>query len=319
MTPLEKIQFFIGIPIVILLAMAEGLILSRREHYDWRAFGVSITDVVLRASGNILLPLSIVTPLTALAYEYRLTTIALDGWLAFLLLFIGQDFCYYWYHRAAHRVRWFWANHSVHHSSNQLNLAAALRIGLFGRMSGTLVFFVPLIWFGFDPRIVLTTLALNLLYQFWLHATWIPKLGWLEGVVNTPSAHRVHHAANLDYLDANYGGVLLVFDRMFGTYRPERDDLPCRYGLVEPLLTNNLLRIEFTQWIALGRDLLSVRSPRALFGYLFMPPGWSPHGEGKTTAELRARHQRAQEASAMRTSAAGAEAEPRTLPNATVG
>jgi sterol desaturase/sphingolipid hydroxylase (fatty acid hydroxylase superfamily) len=293
MTLLEKIQFFIGIPIVIVLALVEGLLLSRLSHYDWRACGVSIMDVLLRVSANFLLPLSIVTPLSRLAYDHRLTTIALDGWLAFLLLFIGQEFCFYWYHRAAHRVRWFWATHAVHHSSNQLNLAAALRIGLLGRPTGTLLFFVPLIWFGFDPRIVLATLALNLLYQFWLHTTWIPKLGWLEGVLNTPSAHRVHHAANLDYLDANYGGVLLIFDRLFGTYRPERDDLPCRYGLVEPLLSNNPLRVEFTQWIALGRDLLSVRSPRALFGYLFMPPGWSPHGEGGTTAELRVRHQRA--------------------------
>ena len=131
-------------------------------------------------------------------------------------------------------------------------------------------------------------LSLNLLYQFWIHATWIPRLGWLEYVLNTPSAHRVHHAANLEYLDANYGGVLIVFDRLFGTYRAERDDVPCRYGLVVPMVGYNLLRIELHQWRALGRDLLAARSLRAVVGHLAMPPGWRPDGRGATTEDLRA-------------------------------
>ncbi|MEO7009812.1 MAG: sterol desaturase family protein, partial [Caldimonas sp.] len=190
---------------------------------------------------------------------------------------------------AAHRVRWFWCNHAVHHSSNELNLAAAYRIGVLSRLTGSTLFYVPLIWLGFAPRVVFEMLSLNLLYQFWIHATWIPKLGGFEYVLNTPSAHRVHHAANLDYLDANYGGVLIVFDRLFGTYRAERTDLPCRYGLVEPVRGHNPLRIEFQQWLALVRDLLRARSLRAFFGYLAMPPGWNPHGAGHTTAELRAR------------------------------
>jgi hypothetical protein len=154
------------------------------------------------------------------------------------------------------------------------------------------LFFVPLVWLGFDVRTVLSVLTLNLLYQFWIHATWIPKLGWLELVLNTPSAHRVHHASNPEYLDANYGGVLIVFDRLFGTYVAERADLPCRYGLVHPLTSYNPLRVEFAQWLSLGRDLLHARSLRALLGHLLMPPGWSPDGEGETTAELRARQQR---------------------------
>jgi hypothetical protein len=125
-------------------------------------------------------------------------------------------------------------------------------------------------------------------------------------VLNTPSAHRVHHAANLDYLDANYGGVLIVFDRLFGTYRAEREDLPCRYGLVEPMRGHNPLRIEFQQWLALGHDLLRARSLRAFFGLLAMPPGWNPHGAGHTTAELRARAGAASAASAAPMASAGA-------------
>ena len=117
-------------------------------------------------------------------------------------------------------MRWFWCN-AVHHSANELNLSAAYRIGILSRASGSAAFYVPLVWLGFEPKVVFAMLSLNLLYQFWIHATWIPRLGWLEYVLNTPSAHRVHHAANLEYLDANYGGVLIVFDRLFGTYRAD--------------------------------------------------------------------------------------------------
>ena len=186
-------------------------------------------------------------------------------------------------------LRWFWANHSVHHSPNELNLSAAYRIGVLSRFSGTAFFFVPLVWLGFQPKIVFQLLSINLLYQFWIHATWIPKLGWLEYVLNTPSAHRVHHASNLDYLDANYGGVLIVFDRLFGTYKAERADLQCRYGLVKPMTSYNPLRIELTQWASMIRDVVTAKSLRAAIGYVVMPPGWQPDGKGETTEDLRRR------------------------------
>ncbi len=286
---IDRFLLLVALPIVVTASLIEALWLARRGGYDWRATGVSLLDLVLRIAMQIFLPLSIASPLMLLAYEQRLTTIALDTAPALFALFIGQEFCYYWYHRAAHRVRWFWCNHAVHHSPNQLNLSAAYRIGIFGRLTGVAVFFVPLVWLGFPPKVVFAMLQLNLLYQFWIHATWIPKLGWLEYVLNTPSAHRVHHAANLEYLDANYGGVLIVFDRLFGTYRAERDDIACRYGLVTPMTSYNPLRVEFTPWWQLGRDLLHARSLRAFFGALVMPPGWKADGPGDTTQELRRR------------------------------
>ncbi len=168
---------------------------------------------------------------------------------------MGQEFCYYWFHRAAHRVRWFWATHAVHHSPNEFNLGIAYRFGWTGRLAGNAVFYVPMIWLGFPPQAVFATLALNLLYQFWLHTEWVPKLGWLEYVLNTPSHHRVHHASNAEYIDRNYGGVLIVFDRLFGTFAAERDDLPCRYGLVTPLMSNNPIRIAFHEWLKMAKDL----------------------------------------------------------------
>ena len=136
---------------------------------------------------------------------------------------------------------------------------------------------------------MLQALTFNLLYQFWLHTTWVPKLGWLEGIVNTPSAHRVHHGSNPEYLDANYGGVLMVFDRLFGTYRAERDDVPVRYGLVQPLTTRNPLKIEFNEWSRLGADLWRARSLRAVWDALFMPPGWRAEGHAPMAGELAAR------------------------------
>ena len=111
-------------------------------------------------------------------------------------------------------------------------------MGMFGKLTGNVLFLLPLVWIGFDLRMMLAALSLNLAYPFWIHATWVPQLGWLEYVLNTPLAHRVHHAANLEYLDANYGSVLIVFDRLFGTYIEERDDVPCRHGLVHAMTSH---------------------------------------------------------------------------------
>ena len=288
MTGVEKFLLFVVAPGVLLLSLLEGVVLSLRGGYDWRAFGVSLFDFVLRIALTLFVPFTIAAPLVQWVVQHRLATIQVDTLASAAALFIGLEFCYYGLHRAAHRVRWFWANHAVHHTPRQLCLAAGLRIGAFGKFTGNVVFLLPLLWVGFELRLVLTALTLNLLYQFWLHATWIPRLGWLEGWLNTPSAHRVHHAANLEYLDANYGGVLVVFDRLFGTYVAERDDLPCRYGWVHPLTSHNPLKVEFTQWIALARDLAAARSLRAFVGTLLMPPGWRADGPGETTEDLRA-------------------------------
>jgi sterol desaturase/sphingolipid hydroxylase (fatty acid hydroxylase superfamily) len=247
----------------------------RRGRYDWRAWFATLADAIGRRAVEAT-GLSIVAPLFVWAWENRVQTMALDGWTAFAILFVGQEACYYGYHRAAHRVRWFWATHAVHHSSNELTLMAAVRLGWTGRLTGAGLFFLPLVWLGFPPAAVLATVAINLLYQFWLHATWIPKLGVLEWVLNTPSHHRVHHGANPEYLDCNYGGVLIVFDRLFGTFVEEREDLPPRYGLVTPLVSNNPIRIAFQEWVNLGRDLLAARSVREAVITLLGPPSGRP-------------------------------------------
>jgi sterol desaturase/sphingolipid hydroxylase (fatty acid hydroxylase superfamily) len=283
--------YMVILPLVLTAALVEGVWLSRSrpEGYDWKASACSLADLAGRQLLRFV-PLAIIAPWMAWTWEHRLFTQSLDNVGSILLLFFGLEFFYYWYHRFSHTTRWFWAGHSPHHSPNQLNLSAAYRLGWLGRLTGSTLFFTPLVLLGFTPTVVLTSLVLNLLYQFWLHADWVPRLGWLEGIFNTPSNHRVHHARNPEYLDANFGGVLVVFDRLFGTYIPERADVPCDYGTITPAVSSrNPFVLNFSPWIGLFKDLRTARSPREVWMYMFGPPGWRPDGEGLTTAEIRRR------------------------------
>jgi len=283
--------YMVILPLVLTAALIEGVWLSRSrpEGYDWKASACSLADLAGRQLLRFV-PLAVIAPWMAWTWEHRLFTQSLDNVGSILLLFFGLEFFYYWYHRFSHTTRWFWNGHSPHHSPNQLNLSAAYRLGWFGRLTGSTLFFTPLVLLGFTPTVVLSALVLNLLYQFWLHADWFPRLGWLEGIFNTPSNHRVHHARNPEYLDANYGGVLVIFDRLFGTYIPERDDVPCDYGTITPTVSSrNPFVLNFSPWIGLFKDLRTARSPREVWMYMFGPPGWRPDGEGLTTAEIRRR------------------------------
>jgi sterol desaturase/sphingolipid hydroxylase (fatty acid hydroxylase superfamily) len=262
-------------------ATLEGLVLSWRQPgcYDWRAYASSIADAALRGLVE-LLGLSLAAPLLVWAWQHRLTTLPIDSAAALAGLFIGEELCYYAYHRAAHRVRWFWASHAVHHSPSQLTLATAVRLGWTGKLTGTAIFFAPLVWLGFSPQAVAAAVAFNLLYQFWIHSDWLPRL-WapIEWCFNTPSHHRVHHACHAPYLDRNFGGVLIVFDRLFGSFTAERDDLPPRYGLASPITTYNPLRIALHEWVRMAGELRAARDGRTVWRVLFgPPPGPGPAG-----------------------------------------
>jgi sterol desaturase/sphingolipid hydroxylase (fatty acid hydroxylase superfamily) len=255
---------FWSTPVVIALAALEAAVLmARGRTYDWRAALCSLADLLVRQYVvYVYLAFGPADWLTGFLWAHRIWTVPIDLPAAILALVIGQELAYYWFHRCSHRLRLFWANHAVHHSTNALNLSAAFRFGWTGRLIGATIFFTPLMWLGFAPRAVFIALNLNLLYQFFIHATWLPKLGPLEWVLNTPSHHRVHHAVNPEYRDKNFGGVLIVFDRLFGTFAAERPDVPCRYGLVVPLRSYNPLWIAFHEFAALGRDLWHARSRR---------------------------------------------------------
>jgi sterol desaturase/sphingolipid hydroxylase (fatty acid hydroxylase superfamily) len=272
-------------------SVVEALVLRfvLKRAYDWRASGASLVLLPVGRFIAELIPIAVAMPGAFWLHQHRIFAPEQYGAWSYLLLFISLEFTYYWWHRMSHRSRWFWLHHAVHHSPNQFNLAVAYRLGVTGKLMAGFVLFTPLAWLGFEPVLIFVAYYLNLAYQFWIHAEWIPRLGPLEGILNTASAHRVHHAANVEYLDANYGGVLMVFDRLFGTYRAEQDTVPIRYGLVHPLLTHNPIKIAFHQFGPLLQDLRSARNWREVVGYLFGPPGWRPDGQGSTTQELRAR------------------------------
>jgi sterol desaturase/sphingolipid hydroxylase (fatty acid hydroxylase superfamily) len=258
--------------LLILAATLEACWLTHRDGtYDWKSYFASLGDLALRMVTN-LLPLGFVAAGLFHLWDYRLYTMPLHEVWTWGVLFFGQEFCYYWMHRADHRVRWFWATHSVHHSPNTLNLSAAYRLGWTAKVSLGPLFFAPLVLAGFPPTVVAGVLAANLFYQFWLHATWMPRLGPLEWFLNTPAHHRVHHASNPEYLDANFGGVLIIFDRMFGTYVAEQPGVVIRYGLVEPLRSNNPLLIGLSHWRAMLRAVARSGSVRGALTAVFGPP-----------------------------------------------
>ncbi|MBA3817547.1 MAG: sterol desaturase family protein [Deltaproteobacteria bacterium] len=226
-------------------------------------------------------------PFFALLYEHRVVdVVAATGPWAWLLLFVLEDHSYYWFHRAHHEVRLLWACHVNHHSSRHYNLSTALRQPLLTPFTGP-IFWAPLPLLGFPPWMVLTAQAWSLLYQFWLHTEAIDRLGVLEEVLNTPSHHRVHHGKNMPYLDKNHGGILIIWDRLFGTFA--REDERVVYGLTTDITTFNPLRIGFHELAAIAKDVARAPTLAAKAGYLLAPPGWSHDGSTLTATQLQRR------------------------------
>ncbi len=261
---------------VLALMEAAWIIFRRKESYPWAeaaaSFGVTFLKRIID-----LFTAGIVAGILFWAYEYRIMTLEVNSVAMLALLFFSVEFCYYWNHRFGHEIRWLWATHGVHHTPNHMNLSVASRLGVTSLISGKVLFFLPLAWLGFHPVSILVTLAAGLIYQIWIHNGWIGKLGFLEGFINTPSNHRVHHASNPEYLDKNHGGVLMIYDRIFGTYQAERDDITIVYGTVTPVTTNNPFKIAFFEWINMAKDVAKADNMKDVFGYLFRHPGWSPH------------------------------------------
>ena len=281
----DLIQY--AIPAFIVLLIAEVIITARqqKDYYDAKDTAGSLTMGI----GNVVVGFvgkAIVFGALSFVYQFRLFTVDMtQGW-AWVVLFFADDFSYYWFHRISHSSRYFWASHVVHHSSQKYNLGTALRQTWTGNITGAFVFWLWLPLVGFSPVAVMTMQAISLLYQFWIHTEHIDKLpAPIEFIFNTPSHHRVHHGSNLAYLDKNHAGVLIIWDRLFGTFAPE-DHRPT-YGLTTNLNSHNPVKIAFHEWTAIGRDVSRAGSLRNAMGYIFGPPGWSHDGSRKTTKQLR--------------------------------
>lgn len=196
-----------------------------------------------------------------------------DRWWAWVLVMIAVDFLFYWTHRISHRVRILWATHQAHHSSEYFNFSTALRQKW--NNSAEVIMWLPLPALGVPPAMIFAAFSLNLIYQFVLHTERVGTL-WrpVELVLNTPSHHRVHHGRDPEYLDRNYGGILIVWDRVFGSFQPELHRP--HYGLTTPVDTHNIVRLQTHEYVAIARDLRAAPGLREQLGYLFGPPGWRP-------------------------------------------
>ncbi len=278
-----------AVPAFILLIVVEMLWAKRRapEKYEPKD---TLTSLMFGFGNSVIAALlgAAMTALFLWASTFRLATIPYIWW-AWVACFILDDLLYYAFHRAAHRVRWFWASHVNHHSSQHYNLSTALRQTWTGHVTLSFIFDLPMIFAGFPPAMVLFVGGVNLIYQFWIHTEAIDRLPrWFEAVMNTPSHHRVHHAVNPRYLDRNYAGVFIIWDKLFGTFTPEVDEETIRYGIVKQLGGFNLFWSIFHEWVAMLSDFVRAPMPAKL-GYLFRPPGWSHDGSRETSDTIRAR------------------------------
>ena len=281
----------LAIPAFILLVLIEiGVAKLRREPvYEIRDTAASLA----MGLGNLAIGIVIALGTYVAAnwvYQYRLLELGY-AWWSFVLVLFAEDLTYYWFHRLSHRSRFWWAAHINHHSSQHYNLSTALRQTWTGGLFQW-VLWLPLALVGFPPALVVFQKGVSLVYQFWIHTEMIGRLPWwFEAVMNTPSHHRVHHATNPRYLDRNYAGVLIIWDKLFGTFVAEDAREPCRYGIVKNIGTFNPLRIAFHEWVAIGRDVARAPSWRARLAYAFGQPGWSPDGSRQTTDAIRAQWQ----------------------------
>jgi sterol desaturase/sphingolipid hydroxylase (fatty acid hydroxylase superfamily) len=304
-----------AVPAFVILVLAEMIVarIKNRARYEPMdtltsllfGFGSSVAGVL---TGGLLVGLSLAV------YQYRLIDIPF-AWWAWPICFILDDLAYYAFHRSAHRVRWFWASHVNHHSSQHYNLSTALRQTWTGFFAGSFLFRLPLFLIGFPPAMVFFCAGLNLIYQFWIHTEVIDRCPrWFEAVMNTPSHHRVHHATNPRYLDRNYAGVFIVWDKIFGSFTPELESEKCRYGIVKNLGTFNLLWSVFHEWIGIARDLWAAPMRHKLH-YLLAPPGWSHDGSRDTSDMIRARWQESLEWKSSTLSSSVADREEAPLPD----
>jgi sterol desaturase/sphingolipid hydroxylase (fatty acid hydroxylase superfamily) len=301
----DPVQMAIPVFIVAMIVEMFAIRSGARGQYEWRDTATSLVMGLGNTFAAVIFGGTVVA-FGVWLYQFRLFDIPLTWWSLALCL-LGEDFTYYWFHRSAHRVRWFWASHVIHHSSQHYNLSTALRQTWTGFIAVSFIFRLPLFLIGFPPEMILFCGGVNLVYQFFIHTEVVGRLPWgLEYVLNTPSHHRAHHGTNARYLDRNYGGMLIIFDRMFGTFEAARDDEPVRYGIIRNLATFNPLWVGFHEWIAIGRDVVKAPDWRSRWMAIAGPPGWAT---GSTADAIRARWEAEQGHAAASPPASAAPAE----------
>jgi sterol desaturase/sphingolipid hydroxylase (fatty acid hydroxylase superfamily) len=284
LTRINLIHYAIPGFIVLMLIELIFSTIQKRELFETRD---TISSLAM-GIGNVLTGLvskSLILVCFFAAYKFRLFNFGWS-WPVWVAGFFAEDFSYYWFHRWSHSVGWLWASHVVHHSSTRYNLSTALRQTWTGNFTGAFIFWMWMPFVGFHPLMVMTLQSVSLLYQFWIHTEAVHRLPKpFEFLFNTPSHHRVHHGSDLKYLDRNHAGILIIWDRIFGTFRKE-EERPT-YGLTKNLDTNNPLRIAFLTWAQLLQKARHSGSLKNGIGYFINPPGWSHDGTTKTAAQMK--------------------------------
>jgi len=277
---------YFAIPGFVVLLLLEALY-SWKEHKELYAVKDTFSSLAM-GIGNVIsgfLAKLVVFGALTLVYQVRLFTLPFAWWM-WVLAFFADDLSYYWFHYVSHNMRWFWASHVVHHSSQRYNLSTALRQTWTGNLTGAFIFWMWMPLVGFHPVVVMLMQQISLIYQFWIHTEAIHLLPRpIEFIFNTPSHHRVHHGSNLKYLDKNHGGILIIWDRLFGTFQPE-EERPV-YGLTKNIETYHPVRIAFKEWGEMFGQAWRSRSVRHGINYLLRPPGWSHDGSSKTVKEMK--------------------------------
>ena len=277
--------FYYAAPALLLLTGAEIIYLIKEHRHDNRDM-LSTLGLLLGRVPVFIITQGVVIYAYTIVYHFRVITLPFNYWWAWVICFFSDDFSYYWFHRCSHQIRFLWASHKVHHSSEKFTLISGLRIPWTGELTGSFLFWAWMPLIGFEPIMIIYMKSVSAFYQFWLHTETIKKLPkWLEAVFNTPSHHRVHHASDVEYLDKNHAGTLIIWDRIFGTYQPEI--FKPKYGLTENVKSFNPFVIAFHEWKNILGDLKKAKNIREGLHYCFKPPGWSHDGATKTTKQLQ--------------------------------
>lgn len=285
----EEWLLVISLPVYLVFIITEIFIgiKQRKELYNWKDSAISIWLGIAGALIDISIKFLTFGVLDWCNQHaiYKPDLLTYYPILAWFLVFVGQDFCFYWLHRAEHYSRVLWAVHSNHHSSEKYNFTVALRSSVLQPLY-RFMFYIPVAFLGFDGLTIMFMYAVNQFYQFFLHTETIPKLPkWYEAIFVTPSHHRVHHASDVKYLDKNMGQVLIIWDKLFGTYQTE-EEAP-RYGLTTNLKTYHPLKVIFSEWLKIFKDVAKPGPLSQKLKYVVMPPGWSHDGSTKTSNQLR--------------------------------
>ena len=286
----EQILILVSTPLYIIIIGAEVLLSNYRHHrlYSWKD---TLTNIFLMlANGSIdLLFRGVYLLVLFQCYKHHWISVT-NAFSYWFLLVLAEDFLYYWLHRWDHEIRFFWAVHVTHHSSEYMNFTVGFRSSVFQPLY-RFVYFIPLALLGFRPLDIIFIYSATQIWGIFVHTELIHKMGWLEHILVTPSHHRVHHASNPKYLDKNMGMFLIIWDQLFGTFQPELPDeeyQPRKYGLTKPLEKTGLSSVIFHEWRQICIDLLRRDIGwKEKWNYLFGPPGWSHDGSRMTSEEMR--------------------------------